>query len=60
MHALASSLSRNMEGLAKKSGLSRPPKSVQEEDSYFAQSKPKSTKYKDKWAIEVFRNLASI
>ena len=33
----------------------RPPKSVQEEDSLLVQSKPKSTRYKDKWAVEVFR-----
>ena len=31
----------------------RPPKSVREEDSLLAQSKPKSTRYK--WAVEVFR-----
>ena len=29
-------------------------KSVQE-DSLLVQSKPKSTQYKDKWAVEVFR-----
>ena len=29
----------------------RPPKSVQKEDSLFVQSKPKSTRYKDKWAV---------
>ena len=29
----------------------RPPKSVQEEDSLLVQSKPKSTQYKDKWAV---------
>ena len=33
----------------------RLPKSVQEEDSLLVQYKPKSTRYKDKWAIEVFR-----
>ena len=33
----------------------RPPKSVQEEDSLLVQSKPKSTRYKDKWGVEVFR-----
>ena len=33
----------------------RPPKSVQEEDSLFAQSNFKSTQYKDKWTVEVFR-----
>ena len=33
----------------------RPPKSVQEEGSLLVQSKPKSTQYKDKWAVEVFR-----
>ena len=31
------------------------PKSVQEEDPLLVQSKPKSTQYKDKWAVEVFR-----
>ena len=34
---------------------SRPPKSVQEEDSLLVQSKPKGTRYKDKWTVEVFR-----
>ena len=33
----------------------RPPKSVQEEDSLLVQSKPKSTRYKDKWTVEVVR-----
>ena len=33
----------------------RPPKSVQEEDSLFVQSNFKSTQYKDKWTVEVFR-----
>ena len=33
----------------------RPPKSVQEEDSLFVQSSFKSTQYKDKWTVEVFR-----
>ena len=33
----------------------RPPKSVQEEGSLLVPSKPKSTQYKDKWAVEVFR-----
>ena len=28
---------------------------MQEEDSLLVQSKPKSTQYKDKWAVEVFR-----
>ena len=50
------SLFRNMGGLAEyESGRFRAPKSVQE-DSLFAQSNPKSTQYKDKWAVEVFRN----
>ena len=31
------------------------PKSLQE-DSLFAQSNNKSTEYKEKWAVEVFRN----
>ena len=33
----------------------RPPKSVQEEDSLLLQSNLKSTQYKDKWTVEVFR-----
>ena len=49
-----------MDGLAEdESCRFRPPKSVQEEDSLLVQSKPKSTQYKDKWAVEVFRTLAS-
>ena len=28
---------------------------MQKEDSLLVQSKPKSTQYKDKWAVEVFR-----
>ena len=43
-----------MEGLAEdESCRFRPPKSVQDEDSLLVQSKPKSTQYKDKWAVEV-------
>ena len=46
---------RNMDGLAEdESCRFRQPKSVQEEDSLLVQSKPKSTRYKDKWAVEVF------
>ena len=45
-----------MGGLAEyESGRFRPLKGVQE-DSLFVQSNPKSTQYKDKWAVEVFRN----
>ena len=45
-----------MDGLAEdQSCLFRPPKSVQEVDSLLVQPKPKSTQYKDKWAVEVFR-----
>ena len=33
----------------------RSPKSVQEEDSLLVQSIPKSTRYKDKCTVEVFR-----
>ena len=45
-----------MDGLAEdESCWFPPPKSVQEEDSLLVQSKPKSTQYKDKWAVEVFR-----
>ena len=38
----------------------RPPKSVQEEGSLLVQSKPKSTQYKDKWAVEVFRTWQAV
>ena len=56
MHVLVSSLSRNMGGLAEhESGRFRLPKSLQE-GSLFAQSNTKSTEYKEKWAVEVFRN----
>ena len=34
----------------------RPPKNCKEEVSLFERSKPKSSKYKDKWAVGVFRN----
>ena len=54
LHVLASSLSRNMSGLAEyESGRFRLPTSLQE-DSLFAQSNTKSTEYKDKWAVEVW------
>ena len=33
----------------------RPPKSVQEEDSLLVKFKLKSTRYKDKWVVEVLR-----
>lgn len=47
LHALSSLLSRNMHGLAEyEPGWFRPPKTVQEEHSLFAQSKPKSTQCK--------------
>ena len=60
LHVLASSLSRNMGGLAEyESGRFRLPKSLQE-DSLFAQSNTKSTEYKDKWAVEVFRNWQAV
>ena len=50
-------MSRNIDGLAEyESLLFQPPKSLQEEHSLFAQTKPKSTQYKDKWAVEFFRN----
>ena len=43
-----------MDGLAEDESCRFPrPKSVQEEDSLLVQSKPKSTQYKDKWAVEV-------
>ena len=45
-----------MEGLAEDESCQfRPPKTVQEEDSLLAQSKSKSTQYKDMWAVEDFR-----
>ena len=34
----------------------RPPKSCIEEVSLLQRSKPKSTQYEDKWAVDVFRN----
>ena len=34
----------------------RLPKSCKEEVSLLEGSKPKSTQYKDKWAVDVFRN----
>lgn len=34
----------------------RPPKSCKEEVSLLERSKPKSTQYKDQWAVDVFRN----
>ena len=47
-----------MDGLAEdESCRFRPPKSVQEGDSLLVQSNPKSTQYKDKWTVEVFRTL---
>ena len=56
MHVLASSLSGNMSGSAAyESGRFRVPKSWQK-DSVFGQSNTESTEYKDKWAVEVFRN----
>ena len=45
-----------MDGLAEdESCRFRPPKSVQEEGSLLVQSNLKSTQYKDKWTVEVFR-----
>ena len=45
-----------MDGLAEdESCWFRPRKSVQEEDSLLVQSNLKSTQYKDKWTVEVFR-----
>ena len=47
---------RSMDGLAEdESCRFRPLKSTQEEDSQLAQSNSKSTQYKDKWTVEVFR-----
>ena len=49
-----------MGGLAEyESGRFRLPKSLQE-DSLFAQSNIKSTEYKDKWVVEVFRNWQAV
>ena len=46
-----------MDGLAEdESCRFRPPKGVQNEDCLLVQSKPKSTQYKDKWAVEVSRS----
>ena len=61
LHVLASSLSRNMGGLAEyESGRFRLPKSLQE-DYLFSQSNTKSTAvYKDKWAVEIFRNWQAV
>ena len=60
MHVLASSLSGNLGGLAEyESGRFRLPKSLQE-DYLFSQSNTKSTGYKDKWAVEVFRNWQAV
>ena len=60
MHVLVSSLSRNMGGLAEyESGRFRLPKSVQG-DSLFAQSNTKSTLYKGKLVVEVFRNWQAV
>ena len=45
-----------MDGLAEdESCWFRPPKSVQEEDYLLVLSSLKSTQYKDKWTVEVFR-----
>ena len=56
LHSVAFCYFRNMDELAEdESCRFRPPRSVQEEDSLLGQSKPKSTQYKDKWAVEVFR-----
>ena len=50
-----------MDGLAEdESCRFRPPKSVQEEDSLLVQSKPKSTQYEDKWAVEFFRTWQAL
>ena len=55
LHSLASCYFRNIDGLAEDEFFwARPAKSVQE-DSLLVQSKPKSTWYKDKCGVEVFR-----
>ena len=46
-----------MEGAAtERSFWIRPPKGCKEEVSLPERSKPKSTQYKDKWVVDVFRN----
>ena len=47
------------EAATERSSRFRPPKSCKEEVSLLERSKPKSTQYKDKWAVDVFRKLAS-
>ena len=60
MHVLASSLSRNIGGLAEYESVRfRLPKSLQE-DSLLAQSNTKRTQYKDKWAVKAFRNWQAV
>ena len=44
------------EAATERSSRFRPPKSCKEEVSLLERSKPKSTQYKDKWAVDVFRN----
>ena len=44
------------EAATERSSRFRPPKSCKEEVSLLVRSKPKSTQYKDKWAVDVFRN----
>ena len=47
------------EAVTERSSRFWPPKSCKEEVSLLERSKPKSTQYKDKWAVDVFRKLAS-
>ena len=44
------------EAATERSSWFRPPKSCKEEVSLLERSKPKSIQYKDKWAVDVFRN----
>ena len=44
------------DGATERSSRFRPPKNSKEEVSLLERSKPNSTQYKDKWAVDVFRN----
>lgn len=57
LHCRPHSQFREMEEAAmERSFWFRPPKSCKEEVSLLERSKPKSSKCKDKWAVDVFRN----
>ena len=44
------------EAATERSSRFRSPKSCKEEVSLLERSKPKSTQYRDKWAVDVFRS----